>query len=218
MYRVIKKASSGRGTVVQFESGLTLTFGPHNPLATELRPDSELSDTEFALFKSRYDRIEGSSFLARKLAMRPLSVVEASRALAKKGIAKDIAKEIVAEFRERGHLDDTKLAKDIVESAVREKPLGRAVIAIKLRGRGFNAEVVEQVISATFDTVDESEMAVTLLRKRWHGLHRFDLETARHKAYTFLARRGMSYESSRAAFEKLREEAANSSFSNSDIK
>jgi hypothetical protein len=44
---------------------------------------------------------------------------------------------------------------------------------------------------------------VELLERKKGSLAKFDLETARKKAYTYLSRRAISYGAAKAAFEKV---------------
>ena len=65
--------------------------------------------------------------------------------------------------------------------------------------------IVEEVLAAH----RMQDLAVAALERRWREYRQFELETARRKAYNYLARRGFTYEQARAAFDYIAHKEAN---------
>lgn len=61
------------------------------------------------------------------------------------------------------------------------------------------ADIVDEIMG----NVDENELALEILRGRWRQFSKFDLETARKKAYNYLSRRSVSYGAAKYAFEAM---------------
>ncbi len=137
------------------------------------------------------------------LARRPYSIGEFKQRLRHKEISDDHIRRIVRDFRERGFLNDFEYALARARSLVARKPAGRAYLVAWLRKRLVPREVAEKAVDELLADVDEVETAVDLLKRKQSGLAKFDLETARRKAYTYLSRRAISYGAAREAFEKV---------------
>jgi len=146
-----------------------------------------------------FARYTAESMLAR----RPYSVGEFKRGLRQKGISDEHIKRVVGDFRERGLLDDYQYALARARSLHERKPAGRGYLIAWLRKRLVPREIAEQAVAELLGDVDEVDTAVELLRRKKESLLKFDLETARKKAYTYLSRRAISYGSAKAAFEKM---------------
>ncbi len=137
------------------------------------------------------------------LARRPYSVGEFKQRLRHKDISDERIRRIVRDFRERGFLNDYEYALTRARSLVARKPAGRGFLVAWLRKRLVPREVVEKTVDELLADVDEVETAVELLNRKRSSLAKFDLETARRKAYTYLSRRAISYGAAREAFEKV---------------
>jgi SOS response regulatory protein OraA/RecX len=114
-----------------------------------------------------------------------------------------VIKATLAQFRRRGLVDDAQFARQTVESLLRRKPAGRGYLISYLESKRVARKVAETAVDEAFAGLDESEIAVRLLRSRWNYLSKFELETARAKAYNYLSRRSIGYRAAKAAFEKL---------------
>jgi len=208
MPKILKKISSGRGVVIQVEGADPLILSPANPLVVEFRVDEEIDRVRFTKLCRAVTEWEARALLSRKLAIKPRSVSEALRILQAEKLADDIAKHAIRDFTERGILDDTTLARDIVVQTLRDRPAGRSYLIALLRRRGIDAELATETVGLALAGADESELALAILRKRWTGISRLTFERARTKSYTLLSRRGIGYEAARSAFERLANEGS----------
>lgn len=146
-----------------------------------------------------FARYTAESMLAR----RPYSVGEFKRGLRQKGISDEHIKRIVGDFREKELLDDYQYALARARSLHERRPAGRGYLISWLRKRLVPREIAEQAVAELLGDVDEVDTAVELLERKKGSLSKFDLETARKKAYTYLSRRAISYGAAKAAFEKV---------------
>lgn len=168
-----------------------------------LSAGDEFTENEFEKLKKILDesfaRYTAESILAR----RSHSVGEFKIKLRKKDISGDLIKSIVRKFRKEGLLDDYNFGKMRAESLLRRKPAGRGYLIRDLQNKLVPRQIAEEVVAGVLSEVDESELAEQLLEKKRISLTKFDLETARQKAYTYLSRRAISYGASKTAFDKV---------------
>jgi regulatory protein len=137
------------------------------------------------------------------LARRPYSVGELKQRLRRKEISDKLIVEIIREFRSKKILDDHQYAITRAQSLVDRKPAGRGYLVAWLQKRLVPREIAENAVAELLSGVDEVDTAVDLLKRRQGSFEKFDLETARRKAYTYLSRRAISYGAAKEAFEKL---------------
>ncbi len=168
------------------------------------------------LTRSQVDRLESAAerfqvreTATRLLALRQHSVGELQSKLRRKGFDPEIAGEVVSDFKERRLLDDAEYARTLAEQVVNRKPCGRAYILAHLRRKQVSSELAAEAADMVLSQHDIADLAACALRQRWREFSQFELETARHKAYNYLARRGFTYDASRAAFDTVREEETN---------
>ncbi len=105
-----------------------------------------------------------------------------------------------------GYLNDAAYARERVESMLRRNPSGRSHLIGMLRKRMVSRSLAEQVVNTVLVDLDETELAVQSLSRRWNLIKDLELERARKKAYNYLSRRGISFGSAKAAFEQLHKE------------
>ena len=137
------------------------------------------------------------------LAQRAYSIGELKRKLKRKEIADKLIAEIVADFKEKGLLGDYAYAIARTRSLLEHNPAGRAFLVSRLQNHLVPRPIAEKAVGEVLSDLDETDIALKLLEKRSAALSKFDLETARRKAYTYLARRAIPYGAAKKAFEKL---------------
>jgi len=171
-----------------------------------LRVGREISYEQMGLIKAKSDFIRADHYLGYILGNRSYSIGQVSQKLSQKGFDEAIIRQVVKLYIERGYLDDTKFARELVSSILRRKPAGRGYIITLLRSKMVPNAIARTVVEESFQDVDEFSLAFRLLESRWSYLSKFDLETARRKAYNYLSRRSISYNAARQAFEKISQE------------
>ena len=188
---------------VSFSNGYTIRVGRRTLERLGLAEGAEFAPEEFAKLREILEW-EWAYYTAESmLAQRAYSVGGFRQRLRLKGIAVEHISRIVTDFREKGFLDDYKYALARGQSLVNQKPVGKAYVIAWLQKRSVPHAVAQQAADELFSGVDEVETAALLLKRKRAGWAKFDLETTRQKAYTYLSRRAISYDAARQAFDKV---------------
>ncbi len=143
----------------------------------------------------------------RLIALRPHAVDELRLKLRRKEFPDDLVREVVANFKQRGILDDAQYAYQLARSLVARKPCGRAYLIGHLQSKHIDRFLASEVADVVLGPEDATALATRALRARWREFGQFDLETARRKSYNYLARRGFTFDATQAAFESLATES-----------
>lgn len=137
------------------------------------------------------------------LATRTYSIGEFREKLQYKGLAKTYIDRIIKDFLAQNLLDDYRFAAVKLQTLMEHKPAGRPYLIAYLQSRRVPREIAERAADEVLDQTSESDIAARLLTKRRASFMKFDVETARRKAYNYLSRRGISYRAAKEAFENL---------------
>ena len=162
-----------------------------------------LTPSQLATLQTEAARLACDRKASRLLSSREHSVGELKLKLSRAGYQDDTVAEIVAKYRRLGLLDDTRFARMVAESSLKRNPSGRAYLVSLLQKKLVPRTVAERTVSSVMQGLDEVDLAVQSLRKRWSSFSQLELERARQKAYNYLSRRGLGYAAAKAAFEKL---------------
>ncbi len=140
---------------------------------------------------------------ARLLAARDYAIGELAAKLRQKRHTKDSIRAVTRKYVEMGALDDARYAQAAAASLIKRRPCGAAYLTAYLQKRKIDRDLAEQTAAMALEGVNTLELARTALEKRWFRFEQLELETARQKAYNYLARRGFSYDSAKTAFEQM---------------
>ena len=138
--------------------------------------------------------------LTELLAMRDHSQHELMRKLLQKGYALDDIKMVLADFTERGWLDDADFASQLLQQALR-KGNGPMKVKQQLMQKGVSSEDIQRV----FADVDEAqwvEIAETVWQKKFRGNAPSDVKEMA-KQMRFLAQRGFDQSQIRQAVPEI---------------
>ena len=124
----------------------------------------------------------------------------------KKGYDPGVIDEIISELTNQGWLNDTNYAREAIQAMLRHRPAGKTYLVGWLQSKHIARELAEKLVEEAMADIDEGELAMRILRRRWRYFSKFDLETARRKAYNYLSRRSISYGSAKMAFERIIED------------
>jgi len=145
----------------------------------------------------------------RLLALRQHSIGELELKLRRKGFEREVAERVIGDFKTQRLLDDSQYAQAVAESLLRRRPCGRGYLLSHLQRRRVDREVAADAVDMVLSEYRQEDLAVAALRKRWREYGQFELETARRKAYNYLARRGFSFQQARAAFDCVQQQETN---------
>ena len=134
------------------------------------------------------------------LTRRGQSRRELERTLRSRDLADDVVTHEVDRLERVGLIDDVALAQNLVGVLQERKGLGRSGIAAELTRRLLSPAAIEYALEL-IDTADELSRAREIAIKRAGQLSSYDRETAQRRLSAYLARRGYSGSTVRAAVD-----------------
>jgi len=150
---------------------------------------------------ARLTDAETEQLSMKALGRRSLSRRELERALRDRGVDDEAVTREADRLARVGLLDDAALAQTLVASLQERKGLGRTAIAAELTRRLLAPAAIEYALEL-IDTGDELARAREVARKRASQLTSLDRDTAVRRLSGYLARRGYSGSTVRAAVEQ----------------
>lgn len=131
---------------------------------------------------------------ARAICLRLLTGMPRTRrqladALAKRGIAEEVAQEVLSRFEEVGLIDDAAFAGAWVESRHRGRGLARRALAQELRTKGVQASLVQEALEQ-LDSEQEEQTARELVERKLRATRGLDREKRIRRLAGMLARKG----------------------------
>lgn len=163
---------------MQFDSQVEVT---DQGLWPEPPPDTPDADPESVARKILLDQLTGRARSRHELALK----------LQSKNVPPEIAHQLLDRFTEVGLIDDLAFARLWVTQRQQTRGLTRRVLAMELRRKGVDDEVIAQAVEAV-DPSDEEVSARELVRKKLPSLARVDETTATRRLIGQLARKGHS--------------------------
>ena len=165
----------------------------HNTRMTRrARPTAERRDTEPSGERParreptpEEQREQLLTYAFRALGQRALSEAELERRMLRRNEDGDLVKSVLERVRELGYLSDLQVA----QAEARRRGVGTGRVRQKLRQRGVDSLLIEEVLSDR-DPDAEAEDARTLLERRWQSFQR--AADPQKRAFDFLMRRGYS--------------------------
>ncbi len=203
MVKIVEIKRKGKNFLIFLERGgeFLLTGGVKDKYAVKSGAEYDNAVLEDIKFES--DLIRAQEYVNYLLDRRSYSIGLIKLKLEEKQYSKRVIENILRYFIDRGLLDDTAFAREIAGSMLRNKPAGRDYIIARLRQKKIPRSTAVSIVDEFFGNIDEVELALKLLRTRWRYLSKFELETARRKAYNYLSRRSIGYQAAKKAFEKI---------------
>ena len=131
---------------------------------------------------------------------RARSRSELAAALHKRAVPDDAAERVLDRFTAVGLIDDAALAQSVAGAQHRERGLARRAVAVKLRQRGIDEELIGEALTG-IDSDDERVRAEQLVARRRRALSRLPIDVQTRRLVGFLARKGYP---PRLAFEIVR--------------
>lgn len=140
----------------------------------------------------------------RLLDRRARSRAELAEALQRRGIPDDAASAVLDRFAEVGLIDDSALAQSVAAAQHTERGLARRAVAVKLRHRGFDDDVIDSALTG-IRAEDERERAAELVRRRRRSLAALPPDVQKRRLVGLLGRKGYS---PGLAYQVVRDELA----------
>ncbi len=142
--------------------------------------------------REEFRKAKEYSFLL--LSSRQRSVWEIEQKLSQKGYQEITVDKVIAYLSELHLLDDREFARAWIEGRLRAKPMGSHRLALELRRKGLDAQLIKECLAEYFEGLDEVEIARSLAFKRRKRYKDLAPETIKRRLQNFLLRRGFSYQ------------------------
>lgn len=130
----------------------------------------------------------------RLLAVRARSEKELREALARAKFAEEIIAAVFADCKQQRFIDDASFARQFIQSRLRNRPMGRQRLAIELRQKGVDAEIINTALDDFFTEQSQLALANQLAEKQRKRLTNLPTPKARQRLADFLRRRGFDWE------------------------
>jgi regulatory protein len=130
----------------------------------------------------------------RFLAIRARSEKELRDALARAQFAEAIIAAALADCKQQRFIDDANFARQFIQNRLRNRPMGRQRLAIELRQKGVDAEIINTALDDFFAEQDQLTLADQLAEKQRKRLANLPPPKARQRLADFLRRRGFDWE------------------------
>jgi regulatory protein len=165
-------------------------FGLSRLVAAWLKVGQALSDEKIAELQTADAREVAFQKAMRFLGYRARSVQEMRIHLQKHEIPEAVIEEVLKRLQETGLLNDQQFIQAWVENRNTFRPRSRRALALELRQKGLNEEVVQETLD---ESVDEDALALEAARKYVRKVQNLEWQDFRQKLGSFLGRRGFSY-------------------------
>ena len=193
----------GRFYLLTFSNGFEFKASPATRDRLALSEGMKYDPDQFERLRSELEKRFAYDTAESTLASRSYSVGEFREKLRQKGLARRYIDAIIGEYHSRNLLDDYRYAAMKLQTLMEHKPAGRSYLIAYLQSKRVSREIAEKAVDEVLLHTSEVDIASRLLAKRRVSFMKFDVETARRKAYNYLSRRGISYRAAKEAFENL---------------
>lgn len=166
-------------------------FGLSRIVAAWLSVGQELSEEKIAALQQEDAREVAIQKALRFLGYRARSVREVRENLQKHAIPEAVIEQTLERLQEGGLLNDQEFAQAWVENRNTFRPRSRRALALELRRKGLDDDVIQQALE---QTLDETLLARDAGRKYLRKLQGLDWPDFRVKLGGFLGRRGFPYD------------------------
>jgi regulatory protein len=126
------------------------------------------------------------------LARRELSVAECRARLTEKDHPRDEIDQAIEHLLETGALDDRRVARAYVRTALTVKGRGRLRIQRELQEKGISREIAAEALGETAGATDERAMVAKAIQKRLRGRTSIKDRAESARLYQYLMRQGFT--------------------------
>ena len=167
-----------------------------------LRVGQEVNRGEIQKILRQEELNRARDYALKLLSYRPRTAKEVQDRLKKRGYDEGIVDEIVKKLERLGLLNDGEFAMNWAASRMRSKPVGKFRLRQELLLKGISEDLIRETIETAYQEADELELAIRVAGQKMRSCKSLDDMTARRRVYSFLQRRGFSYETIKEVLEK----------------
>lgn len=115
----------------------------------------------------------------------------------------EVVEAALTSLKENEYVNDDNFVAWFVEQRSSGKPKSAFALSYELQRFGVSKDIVKKYFEE--NPVDESELALNALRRKWPRLQHLDKHERFKKAASFLSRRGFSFEKIKASIQRMEE-------------
>lgn len=179
-------------------------FGLPDVVASDLRVDQLLSEAQIDDLQGRATLKVAELSAERYISYRPRSSAEVERNLVKKGYEPTTIEIVIERLQASKLIDDWEFARFWIEQRETFRPRSRIALAMELRQKGVESEVVDDLLRE----IDENASARRAAEKRLGRWEHLPEDEFRTKLYRYLNGRGFGYGIAREVADSLLSEQA----------
>lgn len=143
------------------------------------------------------DQIQAMTAQAKRvaeywLATRDHSRKEIFEKIKRKGITNDVADKVLDHYEDLGWINDANFAENFVNSKVQYEKYGRQALTYKLREKGINQDIIDDVLERMIEPETEEENARALALKKAKTTTRVERQKRVNQIVGMLVRKGHS--------------------------
>ena len=164
--------------------------------------DQELEQEDFSELVKNIALFECENALINFLQYRMRSEKEIVSKLKTKGCKPEIISELINKYKNLGYVNDTVFVESYLLDLISHHPQSKYSIINKLRIKGINQELINEVIDKHLTYEKEKEIAERSLNSQRYRFEKLSPAERKNKALAFLQRKGFS---SKIAFEVIKD-------------
>ncbi len=168
----------------------------------DLSEEQEFDSKGFSELRKNITLFECESALINFLQYRMRAEKEIVHKLKTKGYKSEIISELITRYKNFGYIDDITFAESYLLDLISHHPQGKYSIINKLRTKGVNQELINEVIEKHLTNETEKELAERSLNSQRYRFEKLSPSERKNKALAFLQRKGFS---SKIAFEAIKD-------------
>lgn len=163
-----------------------------NFVLLHLKVDQELTEKEVNDIVKKAEYQKTLDKLLRFAMVRPRSEKEIRDYFRRKKVHESMHSELTKKLKHLELIDDEKFAIWWVEQRQNFRPKPKRILAVELRSKGVEKEIVERVLGE--EKVDEVKMAKELIEKKKYKWEHLETSEAKQKICQYLLGKGFSWD------------------------
>lgn len=173
-------------------------------ISQSIRKDQKVERVELEQILKEEEKKKCEHVGLHYLSYRPRTVAEMVRHLKNKDYEISAIDELIQEWSHLGYLNDHSFAKQWVEERVRYKKKGRLLLREELNQKGISTKIIHEVLEG-IDAEEEYKSCLELAQKKIKTLKGIEEQKEKFKLYSYLQRRGFTYELIQSVMLELEE-------------
>lgn len=154
--------------------------------------DVRVSQNNSGKIVDREDFDRAKEYALKLLGYRERSEQEIRRRMVRKKYGEKVIGKTIEFLKDQNLLNDRRFARIWTESYLRRN-YGKWKVRADLSEKGVDSEIIEEVLKESYLKVDETQLALDLVQRKWPSLKKKNEKSLRRLAGS-LQRRGFSFE------------------------